>query len=153
MKEAILFIVQSIYIYVYALVGFISHSPLLVFTLLVSTWSNLILTPWSMYNLLINLLSRQSIPVSFRICINLVQFTRSHAFCSPWNMHTTRLRPKFVLNLLFPFALHTQIRNVRIALDAFAQPLFQLKSNKYNICRVCIYSTTCHIVTCGCPDL
>ena len=34
-----------------------------------------------MYNLLINLLSRQSIPVLFKICINLVQFTRSNAFC------------------------------------------------------------------------
>ena len=39
------------------------------------------LTFWSMYNLLINLLSHQSIPVLFRICINLVQFTRSNAFC------------------------------------------------------------------------
>jgi hypothetical protein len=35
----------------------------------------------STYNLLINHLSRQSIPVPFRICINLVQLTRSNAFC------------------------------------------------------------------------
>jgi hypothetical protein len=34
-----------------------------------------------MYSLLINLLSRQSIPLIFRICINLVQFARSNAFC------------------------------------------------------------------------
>jgi len=34
-----------------------------------------------MYNLLINLLSRQSIPLIFRICINLVQFTRSNDLC------------------------------------------------------------------------
>ena len=33
-----------------------------------------------MYNFLINLLSRQSIPVCFRICINLVHFIRSNAF-------------------------------------------------------------------------
>ena len=34
-----------------------------------------------MYKLLINLLSRQSIPVPFRICINLVQLTQSNVFC------------------------------------------------------------------------
>ena len=34
-----------------------------------------------MYNFLINLLSRQSIPGLFRFCINLVQFTWSNAFC------------------------------------------------------------------------
>jgi len=31
-----------------------------------------------MYSLLIILLSRQSVPVSFRVCINLVHFTRSN---------------------------------------------------------------------------
>ena len=50
-------------------------------TLLDSPRSRRTLTLWSMYNLLINLLSRQSIPVLFMICINLVQFTRSNAFC------------------------------------------------------------------------
>ena len=39
------------------------------------------LTLWAMYRLPINLLSRQSIPVPFRFCINLVQLTRSNAFC------------------------------------------------------------------------
>ena len=34
-----------------------------------------------MYNLLINIISRQSILVPFKICINLVQFTLTHAFC------------------------------------------------------------------------
>jgi hypothetical protein len=34
-----------------------------------------------MYNLMIDLPSCQSIPVPFRICINLIQFTRSNAFC------------------------------------------------------------------------
>ena len=34
-----------------------------------------------MYNLLISLLSRRSIPVSFRICINLVHLIWSNAFC------------------------------------------------------------------------
>ena len=56
-------------------------TPLPICTLLVSPWSSRTLTLWSMYYLLINLLSRQSIPVLFKICINLVQFTRSNAFC------------------------------------------------------------------------
>ena len=34
-----------------------------------------------MFSLLIILLCRQSISVSLRICVNLVQFTRSDAFC------------------------------------------------------------------------
>jgi len=76
-----LFIIQYTYISVYALMGFISHNPHSVYTLLVSPWSNLVLTHRSMYNLLINLLSRQSTPTSFGICINVVQFTRSNAFC------------------------------------------------------------------------
>ena len=56
-------------------------TPLPICTLLVSPRSSRTLTPWSMYNLLINLLSHQLIPVLFRICISLVQFTRSNAFC------------------------------------------------------------------------
>ena len=39
-----------------------------------------VLTPRSMYGLSINLLSRQSIPVSFGICINFVHFTLSNVF-------------------------------------------------------------------------
>jgi hypothetical protein len=34
-----------------------------------------------MYNLLINLLLRHSVPVPFKTCISLVQFIQSHAFC------------------------------------------------------------------------
>jgi len=56
-------------------------TPLQICTLLVSPWSSRTLTLWSMYNLLINLLSHQSIPDLFRICINLVQFTQSNTFC------------------------------------------------------------------------
>ena len=57
------------------------RTPLPVCTLLVSTRSSRTLSFYSMYSLLINLLSRQSMPILFRICINLVQFTRSNAFC------------------------------------------------------------------------
>ena len=57
------------------------RTPLPICTLLVSPWSSRSLTFCSMYNLLINLLSRQSMPILFRICINLIQFTQSNAFC------------------------------------------------------------------------
>ena len=55
--------------------------PLPIFTLLVSPRFSSTLTLWAMYELLFNLISRPSIPVSFRICINLVQMTRSNVFC------------------------------------------------------------------------
>ena len=47
-----------------------------IFTLLVSLWSSLCLALWSPYNLLNSLLL---IPLPFRICINLVQFTQPNA--------------------------------------------------------------------------
>jgi len=50
-------------------------TPLPVFTLLVSPSSSFCLTLWSMYNLLINLLSHQLVTVTFRIYIYLVQLT------------------------------------------------------------------------------
>jgi len=56
-------------------------TPLPIFTLFVSPWFSHTLKLWAMYKLLINLLSRQSIPVPFRICINLVQLTQSNVFC------------------------------------------------------------------------
>ena len=56
-------------------------APLPICALPFSPLSSRTLTLWSMHNLLINLLSRQSIPLIFRICINLVPFTRSNAFC------------------------------------------------------------------------
>jgi hypothetical protein len=36
-----------------------------------------------MCTLIVNLLLHQSLPVSFRICINLVRSTQSYAFCQP----------------------------------------------------------------------
>ena len=56
-------------------------TPLPIFTLLVSPLFSRTLTLWAMYKLLITLLSRQSIPVSFSICVNLVQLTWSYSFC------------------------------------------------------------------------
>jgi hypothetical protein len=54
--------------------------PLPICTLFVSPRSSRTLTLWCMYNLLVNLLSLQFVPVLFRNCINLVQFTRSNSF-------------------------------------------------------------------------
>ena len=57
--------------------------------------------------MLINLLSRQSIPVLFRICINLVQFTRSNAFChSMIQMHSSSSisKVRFAIILIIPSA-------------------------------------------------
>ena len=50
-------------------------TPLPVFTLLVTCWSNNTSTHWSMYSFAITLLSHQLILVFFRICINWVQCT------------------------------------------------------------------------------
>ena len=66
-------------------------TPIPICTLPVSPRSSRTLTVWSMYNLLISLLSRQSIPVLFRICVDLVQFTRSNAFCQSMKQHTVHL--------------------------------------------------------------
>ena len=52
-----------------------------IFTLLFSHCSSHILTFWSMYNLLISFITCKSKPVSCRIFINLVPFTRSNSFC------------------------------------------------------------------------
>ena len=82
-------------------------TPLPIYTLLVSPRSNRTLTLWSMYNLLINLLSRQSIPLIFRICINLVQFTRSNAFCqSMKQIHSSPsiFKVYFSIILIIPIA-------------------------------------------------
>jgi hypothetical protein len=65
-------------------------TPLPICTLLVSPRSSRTLTFCSMYNLLINLLSHQTMPVLFRVCINLVQFTRLNAFCQ--SMKKTHIR-------------------------------------------------------------
>ena len=82
-------------------------SPLPVFTLLVSTWSNYTLTPCFMYSLLIILLLCQSVPVSFRMCINLVRLTCSSAFCQSAKQGHSSLFMSTVLSdiiLSIPFA-------------------------------------------------
>jgi len=55
-------------------------TPLPIFTLLFSPRFRLLITHWAMYKFLINLLSRNSKPVPFTICINLVQLDLSNAW-------------------------------------------------------------------------
>ena len=89
------------------------RTPLPIRTLLVSPWSSHTLTFCSMYNLLINLLSRQSMPILFRSCINVVQFTRSNVFCQSMkqthNSSTSKVRSAIILIIpiafLVPFPL------------------------------------------------
>ena len=88
-------------------------TPLPVFILLVSPWFSRTLTLWAVYKSLINLLSRQSIPVPFRICIHLVQLTRSNAFCQSMKQTHSSVSISKVLSdilsipiaSLFPFLL------------------------------------------------
>jgi hypothetical protein len=89
-------------------------TPFSIFVLLVSPWSSRTLTLWFMYKVLINLLLRKLISVPFRICINLVQFTRSNAFCqSMTQAHNSssmsKVRSDIILSItiasLVPFLL------------------------------------------------
>ena len=66
-----------------------NQHPLPILMLLVSPRFIRTLTLWAIYKLLINLLPCQSIPVPFRICINLVQLTWSNTFCQ--SMKQTQL--------------------------------------------------------------
>jgi hypothetical protein len=56
-------------------------TPISIFTFVFSPWLSLILTVWSIYSLLINVLSHQSRPFLFRICNHVVHFSWSNAFC------------------------------------------------------------------------
>jgi hypothetical protein len=58
-------------------------TPLPVFTLFVSPWSNHILTLWFTHSLLISFLSHQSMSLSSKICIKLVQFVYIFKYSLP----------------------------------------------------------------------
>ena len=82
-------------------------TPLPLFTLLIATWSSLILTLCPMYSLLISLLSHQLIPVPFTICSSLVQFAWSDAFyqcMKQAQISLTKSKVCPVIILIIPFA-------------------------------------------------
>ena len=66
-------------------------TPFPVFTFLASTWTNRTLSLFSVYSLLSNLLSRQSMPVAFMVCINLLHLTLSNAFLPIYKARTQLL--------------------------------------------------------------
>ena len=83
-------------------------TPIPIFTLLVSPRFSRTLTLCAMHKFPINLLSRQSTPVTIRICINLVQLTRPTLSASLWSKHTVlRLSPSFDLMLFSASQLHS----------------------------------------------
>ena len=76
-----------------------------------------------MYSLLLSLLSSQTIQVYFRICINLVQLTRSNAFCQSMKQvysssPTSKLRSDIILR-------------IQIASVSFSFSKFKLIFSKY----------------------
>ena len=79
-------------------------TPLPIYTITASTCTSHILTFCSVYKLLLDFLSRQSIPVSFAICISLVHIDGQMPSASLWNKHTIPyLCPKFfVISLSAP---------------------------------------------------
>jgi hypothetical protein len=73
-------------------------TPLPFYTITVSPWISHILKFSSIYKLLLDFLSRQSLPVFFAICINLVHLDCQMPSASLWNKHTiSHLCPKFVV--------------------------------------------------------
>jgi len=56
-------------------------TPISIFTFVFSPWLSLSLSVLSVYSLLINLLACQSRSFPFRICIHVVHFSWSNAFC------------------------------------------------------------------------
>ena len=63
-------------------------TPLPTYTIAVSSWTSLILTVCSIYKLLLDFLSRKSLPVSLAICINLVHLDCQMPSAGLWNKHT-----------------------------------------------------------------
>ena len=85
------------------------RTSLPVCTLLVSPRSSRTLTYCTMYNMLISLLYRQSMPILFTLCINLVHFTRSNAFCQSMKQtHSSSYTSKVRSALFSSFQLHSQ---------------------------------------------
>ena len=99
---------------------------------LASPCTSLISTLRSMYNL-INLLSRPSIRIHFRICIRLVHFTQSNTFCQPMKqVHSsssiTKVRSDIFVSIptvsLIHFPLQIQTGLLHVHPQFFLQSLF-----------------------------
>ena len=94
-----------------------------------------------MYKFLINLLSLQSIPVPFRICVNLVQLIRSNVFCQSMKQthnstSNSKVRSDIILSIpiasLVLFPLLTDLLRVH------PQFSFNLSSKYLCYCLCCM---------------
>jgi len=130
-------------------IGYKQHpclTPLPIFTLLVSPRFSRTLTPWVMYTLLINLLPRQSIPVSFRICINLVQLTLSNPFCQSMKQtlsssSISKVRSDIILSItiasLIPFPLlNPNWSSSCISSISFSILLLSILATNFAVCAI-----------------
>jgi hypothetical protein len=82
-----------------------------IFTLLDSPWSSLSFTLWSTYCLLISLLLLQSIPVHFRICINLAQFTWSNISCKSMKQaHSSSSMYKVHSDIILSILIYSELK-------------------------------------------
>jgi len=105
-------------------------TPLPIFTLCVPPRFSHTLTLWAMYKLLINLLSCQSIPVPFRICINLVQLTLLNAFCQSMKQtHSSssisKVHSDIILSILVASLLPFPLQNPNWSSPSTSQFSFQ----------------------------
>ena len=136
-------------------------TPLSIFTLPVSPQFNRTLTLRAMYKLLIHLLSRQSISIPLRICINLVQKTRSNAFCQSMKQtHSSasisKVLPYIILSIpitsLVPFPLlnpyWSSPSTFSISLSILLLSIF---ATVFAVCAIrLIVRWSLHSVACGC---
>ena len=131
------------------IIGDKQHScltPVPNFTFLVSPWSHHAITLWFMYNFLINLLSRQSLPVHIWIYNNMVQFCQSmrqahfliYVQSSPWcySQHPTCI-PSSFSSYESKLIFYKYILNIPVQ--------YSSKYSPYYLC--CIYhGTDCMLV-------
>jgi hypothetical protein len=133
--------------------------PLPVFTLLVSLRFSRTFTLWAIYKLPINLLSSQSIAVSFRICINLVQLTRSNAFCQSMKQtlsssSISNVRSDIILSIpiasLVPFPFLNPNWSSPSTYSIFFSILLSIFAVIFAVCAIrLIVRWSLHFVACG----
>jgi len=113
-----------------------------------------------MYKLLISLLSRQSVPVSFRICINLVQLTRSNAFCQSIKQtlsssSISKVHSDIILSIpiasLVPFPLlNPNLSSPSTSSIFFSILLLSIFATIFTVCAIrLIVRWSLHFVACG----
>jgi hypothetical protein len=135
-------------------------TPVQIFTLLFFPQFNRNLTLWAMNKLLINILSRQSIPVPFRICINLIHLIRSNTFCQSMKQtHISSSICKFRSDIIlrFPLAslntfplLNPNLSSPNTSSIFLSYLLLSIIVNIFSVCAIrLIVWCSLHFVACG----